>query len=98
MKIVLRISPAPRRGGGPVARAGGGRPGPGGWSPGTVADPEEADGTALQRLLASAGPLERRCLPSSLLGAPSSRRRRSSGKQRRGPALAGRLRRRPACM
>jgi len=74
MKIVLRISPAPRRGGGPVARAGGGRPGPGGWSPGTVADPEEADGTALQCLLASAGPLERRCLPSSLLGAPSSRR------------------------
>src|SRR5215470_2685799 len=61
----------------------------------------------------------RRCLPSSLLGAPSSRRvarressaaalrslgrlrrrvapRRSSGKQRRGPALAGRLRRRGA--
>jgi len=79
----------PRREAGPVARAGGGRPGPGGWSPGTVACPDGADRTVLAGELRAAG----EALPSLL--APTALLRRAGvarqSRQRRGPPRARRL-------
>ena len=93
--------PDARRGGGAPVRARG--PAPGRDQGAEEGTPRHAGRQRLAVLAARCGPLERRCLPSSLPRRSFVAPHRSSGKQRRGPpraraGSAGRNRRRGRCV